>query len=121
MKNYKIGLRLGEGFGVLIIFSVIMLVVGAYQLRQINISMQDMMQIPLSKERLVADWHSTLSAGVQRATARSSDPSLVAVFAAENASASKENAAAGRTVGAGRQRISAFGKRGVDKIEISCS
>ncbi|MGM3173972.1 methyl-accepting chemotaxis protein [Dickeya lacustris] len=93
MKNYKIGTRLSVGFGILIAFSLIMLASGIYQLRQISQNAEQIMQIPLRKERLVADWAATLAAGIQRATAtaRSSDASLAQVFAVDNANATKEN------------------------------
>ncbi|MEI7187625.1 methyl-accepting chemotaxis protein [Dickeya dianthicola] len=93
MKNYKIGIRLSVGFGVLIAFSLVMMASGIYQLRQISQNAEKIMQIPLQKERLVADWGATLAAGIQRATAtaRSSDASLAQVFAADNANATKEN------------------------------
>ncbi len=93
MKNYKIGTRLSIGFGILIAFSLIMLASGIYQLNQITRNAEQIMLVPLRKERLVADWAATLSAGIQRttATARSSDPSLAQVFAADNANATKEN------------------------------
>ncbi|GAB7194736.1 methyl-accepting chemotaxis protein [Dickeya oryzae] len=93
MKNYKIGTRLSIGFGILIAFSLIMLASGIYQLNQITQNAEQIMLVPLRKERLVADWAATLSAGIQRttATARSSDPSLAQVFAADNANATKEN------------------------------
>ncbi|WP_038906833.1 methyl-accepting chemotaxis protein [Dickeya oryzae] len=93
MKNYKIGTRLSIGFGILIAFSLIMLASGIYQLNQITRNAEQIMLVPLRKERLVADWAATLAAGIQRttATARSSDPSLAQVFAADNANATKEN------------------------------
>ncbi|WES90611.1 methyl-accepting chemotaxis protein [Dickeya fangzhongdai] len=93
MKNYNIGIRLSIGFGILIAFSLTMLASGIYQLRQISQNAEQIMQIPLRKERLVADWGAALAAGIQRATAtaRSSDASLAQVFAADNANATKEN------------------------------
>ncbi|MEH2921601.1 methyl-accepting chemotaxis protein [Samsonia erythrinae] len=93
MKNYKIGTRLAGGFGLLIALSLIMLTSGIYQLNQVSHNTQQMMQEPLRKERLASDWHATLVAGVQRsmAVARSNDDSLVGLFAAENARASKES------------------------------
>ncbi|AOR62286.1 methyl-accepting chemotaxis protein [Pectobacterium wasabiae] len=94
MKNYKIGTRLASGFGLLIALSLVMLTSGIYQLNQVSQRTQEMMQEPLRKERLAADWHATLVAGVQRsmAVARSNDDSLVELFAAENTRASKESA-----------------------------
>lgn len=93
MKNYKIGTRLAGGFGLLILFSLVMLVSGVYQLKQISSSTEWMMQAPLQKERLAADWHGALVAGVQRsmAVAMSDDPALAKLFEAENVAASKES------------------------------
>ncbi|PWC21689.1 hypothetical protein DDT52_05035 [Brenneria roseae subsp. roseae] len=93
MKNYKIGTRLAGGFGLLILFSLVMLTSGIYQLNQVSHSTQQMMQEPLRKERLASDWHAALVAGVQRsmAVARSNDDSLAELFAAENAAASKQS------------------------------
>ncbi|MEQ9860582.1 methyl-accepting chemotaxis protein [Pectobacterium cacticida] len=93
MKNYKIGTRLAGGFGLLILLSLVMLTNGIYQLNQVASNTQQMMQEPLRKERLATDWHAALVAGVQRsmAVARSQDDSLVELFAAENARASKES------------------------------
>lgn len=90
VKNYKIGIRLGVGFGVLIVFSLVMLACGIYQLHQIDQRTRQMMQEPLQKERLVTDWYGVISASVQRTTAiaRSSDDALSELFAAENAVAS---------------------------------
>ncbi|WP_275211843.1 methyl-accepting chemotaxis protein [Citrobacter freundii] len=94
MKNFRIGIRLAVGFGLLIFFSLIMLTASVHQLRQINNDTQRMMQEPLRKERLVTDWFGAISASVQRATAiaRSSDNSLGGLFAVENTEASKSAA-----------------------------
>nr|WP_283163664.1 methyl-accepting chemotaxis protein [Brenneria tiliae] len=91
VKNYRIGIRLAVGFGVLIVFSLVMLACGIYQLQQIDQRTRQMMQEPLQKERLVTDWYGVISASMQRTTAiaRSSDDALSELFAAENAVASK--------------------------------
>ncbi|EGI77559.1 methyl-accepting chemotaxis sensory transducer [Hylemonella gracilis ATCC 19624] len=92
MKNHRIGTRLAAGFGLLILFSLIMLVSGIYQLRHTAEATRQMMQEPLQKERLVTDWYAGISASVQRATAvaRSNDNALTELFAAANAASSKE-------------------------------
>src|SRR5262245_54830530 len=92
MKNYRIGTRLAAGFGLLIVFSLVMLVSGIYQLSHTADATRQMMQVPLQKERLVTDWYGGISASVQRATAvaRSSDNALTELFAAVNAASSKE-------------------------------
>jgi methyl-accepting chemotaxis protein len=92
MNKHRIGTRLAAGFGLLIVFSLIMLVSGVYQLRHSADATRQMMQEPLQKERLVTDWYTGISASVQRATAvaRSSDNALTELFAAANAASSKE-------------------------------
>ena len=92
MENFRIGTRLTAGFGLLILFAVLMLTVGVWQLQGVAGSTRQILSVPLQKERLVTDWYGVIRASIQRATAvaRSSDDSLTELFAAENAAASKE-------------------------------
>ncbi|WP_246867556.1 MCP four helix bundle domain-containing protein [Diaphorobacter sp. LR2014-1] len=92
MENFRIGTRLTAGFGLLILFAVLMLTVGVWQLQGVAGSTRQILSVPLQKERLVTDWYGVIRASIQRATAvaRSSDDSLTELFAAENAASSKE-------------------------------
>src|SRR5262245_59334131 len=88
MKSLGIGVRLGIGFGVVILLAVVMTVIGVIRLQQVAEHTDAMMQQPLAKERLVSDWYRYMYASVRRTTAvaKSSDPSLGAFFAAETKS-----------------------------------
>ncbi|AQV98538.1 HAMP domain-containing protein [Cupriavidus necator] len=85
MKNLGIGVRLGIGFGVVLLLSALMTVFGMVRLQQVAEHTHAMMQQPLTKERLVSDWYRLMHTSVRRTTAvaRSADPSLGAFFAAE--------------------------------------
>ncbi|WP_059412480.1 methyl-accepting chemotaxis protein [Cupriavidus basilensis] len=85
MKSLGIGVRLGIGFGVVILLSTFMTVLGIVRLQQVADRTNDMMRQPLAKERMVSDWYRLMHTSVRRTTAvaKSSDPSLGAFFAAE--------------------------------------
>ncbi|AOY96029.1 hypothetical protein BKK79_30745 [Cupriavidus sp. USMAA2-4] len=85
MKNLGIGVRLGIGFGVVLLLSMLMTGLGIFRLHQVARHTEEMMQVPLAKERIVSDWYRLMYASVRRTTAvaRSSDPALGAFFADE--------------------------------------
>ncbi|SOZ70621.1 chemotaxis sensory transducer protein [Cupriavidus taiwanensis] len=85
MKNLGIGVRLGIGFGVVLLLSALMTGFGMMRLQQVAERTHAMMQQPLTKERLVSDWYRLMHTSVRRTTAvaRSADPSLGQFFAAE--------------------------------------
>ncbi|WP_458765726.1 methyl-accepting chemotaxis protein [Cupriavidus basilensis] len=85
MKNLGIGVRLGIGFGVVLLLSTLMTVFSILGLQDVASHTHDMMQQPLAKERVVSDWYRLMHTSVRRTTAvaRSADPSLGAFFAAE--------------------------------------
>lgn len=91
MNKLKISTRLSAGFGLLILFSLLMLGSGISWLGTIAGDTREILSVPLRKERLVSDWYGVIELSVQRATAvaRSGDDSLTALFAAANAEASK--------------------------------
>lgn len=95
MKNIKIRHRLALGFGLVLLLLVVMLVAAAWQLTTMTRHMQQMMDVPLTKERLVSDWYANVNAGVRRtgAIARSADPSLVEFFADDVRAASATSSA----------------------------
>ena len=69
MENFRIGTRLTAGFGLLILFAVLMLTVGVWQLQGVAGSTRQILSVPLQKERLVTDWYGVIRASIQRATA----------------------------------------------------
>ncbi|CAG2152459.1 methyl-accepting chemotaxis protein [Cupriavidus numazuensis] len=85
MKNFGIGVRLGIGFGVVLVLCALMSAFGIMRLQQVAERTHDMMQQPLTKERLVSDWYRLMHTSVRRTTAvaKSADPSLGAFFAKE--------------------------------------
>ncbi|MEK7318235.1 MAG: methyl-accepting chemotaxis protein [Pseudomonadota bacterium] len=95
MKNLGIGVRLGIGFGVVLLLSTFMTVLGVVRLEDVAGRTHAMMQQPLAKERIVSDWYRLMYASVRRTTAitRSSDPSLGQFFAAETKTSAETIAA----------------------------
>ncbi|MDD0837464.1 methyl-accepting chemotaxis protein [Curvibacter sp. HBC61] len=87
----RIGGRLALAFGILIVMMAFMVAEGVWRLQDIAGQTHQMMERPLTKERLVSDWYRTIHTSVRRTTAvvKSADPSLAAFFAEENAAASK--------------------------------
>jgi methyl-accepting chemotaxis protein len=91
----KIGKRLGLGFAVVLVISLVTSVIAIWRLQVSAETTRDMMQQPLAKERMVSDWNRNIYAAVRRtsAIARSSDASLATFFAADQAEASKSSGA----------------------------
>ena len=89
--NMKIGRRLALGFAVILAAASVVVALSIWRLAGIATATESMMQVPLSKERLVSDWYRTIHTSVRRTTAiaKSSDPSLAAFFADDAASASR--------------------------------
>lgn len=94
LTKLNIGARLGLGFAVVLVFAVLITAIGMWQLRAVGQATQQMMQEPLTKERLISDWNSNVSVAVARTTAiaKSSDASLVPFLAADAAATSKGTA-----------------------------
>ena len=93
-SKLNIGARLGLGFAVVLAFVVVITGIGMWQLHSVGRATQQMMQEPLTKERLISDWNSNVSVAVARTTAiaKSSDASLVPFLAADAAATAKGTA-----------------------------
>ena len=93
-SKLNIGARLGLGFAVVLAFAVVITGIGMWQLHSVGQATQQMMQEPLTKERLISDWNSNVSVAVARTTAiaKSSDASLVPFLAADAAATAKGTA-----------------------------
>jgi methyl-accepting chemotaxis protein len=91
MHQFNIGSRLTLGFGLLMVLLAAITVTALVQLASASADSRAMMDVPLTKERLVSDWYANVNAGVRRtgAIARSADPSLVEFFAEDVKAASK--------------------------------
>ena len=94
IKNIRIGSRLGAGFAVVLVFSMVVAAVGIWRLKTVAQQTQQMMDVPLKTERLVSQWNTLLLIAIQRTTTvvKSRDPELEAFLAKEAAASSKESA-----------------------------
>ena len=90
LNGIRIGTRLGIGFAMILALVASMMLIGMWRLSALAESTRVMMDVPLAKERLAEEWVRNIATGARRATAiaRSSDPSLEAMFEPE-AKASK--------------------------------
>jgi methyl-accepting chemotaxis protein len=81
--NLKIGTRLGIGFAIVLSLSIILTATGIWNMRQVAVATQQMMEKPLAKERIVADWYVLIDSAVVRTSliAKSTDESLATTFA----------------------------------------
>ncbi len=91
LKNMNIGTRLGFGFAVMFALSILIAVIGIVQLQAVADETGEMMDQPLAKERMIADWYSKIDSAIRRTTAiaKSSDDSLSSYFAEEAAASTK--------------------------------
>jgi methyl-accepting chemotaxis protein len=92
MQNAKIGKKIGIVFTVVLLISTFITGIGLWQLQKMRASSAELMALPLAKERLVSDWYRTIYGGSRRtlAIAKSSDNTLVAFFAEDSVTGSKE-------------------------------
>ncbi len=92
MFNLSIGKRLAVVLGAVLGLSLIGSLFGLSQFQRLGTEIEKMTEENLQVERLASDWYLNTYGGIQRATAtaKSSDPSLVELFAAETAKTIKE-------------------------------
>ena len=85
LRNVSIGVRLGLGFAVILLFSMVITGISVWRLHDVAVATRTMMELPLAKERYISDWYAKIDSGVRRTTAiaRSSDTTLGAYFAEE--------------------------------------
>jgi len=83
LNNLRIGARLGLGFAVVLVLCLCATGTALYNARASAQATQEMMHLPLAKERLVADWLMTTSIAVARTSmiARTNDSALATIFA----------------------------------------
>jgi methyl-accepting chemotaxis protein len=83
LKNLRIGSRLTLGFATMLVLSLAGTSFALYTTRSSAEATQQMMQKPLTKERLVSDWYVLTYSAIARTSliARSTDGTLAAVFA----------------------------------------
>ena len=82
LSNLNIGTRLTLGFAVVLILLIGASAFGTYQLYAIANANRALLEKPLTKEHLVADWNRNVFGAIRRTTAivKSSDESLSAFF-----------------------------------------
>ena len=82
-SSLRIGQRIALGFAAILLLTIFGLVAGLQQLSSVAHQTRTMMDNPLAKERLIADWYALVLAGSQRTTAivRSPDAELGRFFA----------------------------------------
>jgi methyl-accepting chemotaxis protein len=90
-KNMRIATRMGIGFAIILALSFLSTAIALWRLQVVAEATHTMMQQPLAKERMIADWYRYIHTAVRRtaAIAKSSDPSLTAFFAEDSAATSK--------------------------------
>ena len=83
MNKFRIATRLTLGFGVLLLLAIVAIAYALINARNNAQAMQELMDRPLAKERLVVDWNALLKASVARTSliARSADSTLATSFA----------------------------------------
>src|SRR6476469_9457601 len=89
----NIGRRLGLGFGGILLFSILLTSLCVIRLHKIADATSELMQNPLTKERLISDLYRNIDSAVRRtiAVAKSSDSSLATYFATEAAASAKNS------------------------------
>ena len=94
LRNVSIGVRLGLGFAVILLFSMLITGISAWRLHDVATATRTMMEQPLAKERYISDWYGRIDSAVRRtiAIARSSDTSLSGYFAEESKVSSASSA-----------------------------
>lgn len=82
-SSLRIGQRIALGFAAVLLLTIFGLVASLAQLSRVAHQTRTMMDNPLAKERLIADWYALVLAGSQRTTAivRSPDAELGRFFA----------------------------------------
>jgi methyl-accepting chemotaxis protein len=92
-SRLQISSRLAIGFAVLLALFIAILGVALWHLQSVANEARSVLQVPLTKERLISDWSRNTNVSLRRASAvaRSSDPSLADFFAEENEQTTRDN------------------------------
>ena len=94
LNRLKIGVRLAVGFSVILVLATLAIGYSAISLQQLAASTRDMMDEPLSKERLINEWAKNINVNVRRTTALAltKDEKLEGLFAKDQADSAKRSA-----------------------------
>jgi methyl-accepting chemotaxis protein len=95
LPNVRIGTRLAIGFAIVLALSVISITFALVDARNNSEATRKMMEKPLAKERITADWYVFLYSSIARTAiiAKSTDESLSNTFAAVIADGAKQGGA----------------------------
>ena len=93
--HLSVGRRLGLGFTLILILTLITTLMTLSRLSHVATSTRELLNDPLTTERLVSDWYRNIHTGIRRtsAIAKSSDPSLNAFFKADQEESTQSSAA----------------------------
>ncbi len=93
LSNFSVAKRLLVGFAVLLLLSLAIVLVGITRLNLVAKASSDMVADPIATERLLTDWYRNVHTGLRRtaAIAKSTDTSLAAFFAEDQAASSKSS------------------------------
>ena len=82
LANLSIGKRLGAGFALMLAMTVAVAFAGIWHLRSMAADTRAMMDIPMAKQQMIAEWRTQTFGAVRRtiAVVRSADPTLADFF-----------------------------------------
>jgi len=82
LENISIGKRLAAGFALVLAMALAIGGAGIWYLNAIGAATRSAMDVPLAKERMIAEWRTQTFGAIRRTAAvvKSADPSLVAFF-----------------------------------------
>ncbi len=94
ISNMRIGSRLALGFAIVLGLSVVITVIGIFNLNAVADAAEQMLDQPIKKERLASDWSRNINSAVTRtsAIAKSTDMALVPFFAQHSEMTTKNTA-----------------------------
>ena len=100
ISNLPIAKRLGTGFILVLIMSMISIVIGLARLSSVAQATRNLVANPIQTERLVNDWSRNISTAVTRTTAiaKSADPGLASYFVEEATASSKVSGALQKSI-----------------------
>ena len=93
LTNTPIGNRLAAGFAMVLALSIASTLFGLRQLNTVSAGTREMMEKPLAKERMAADWYRNTFSAIRRTTAivKSTDDSLGTFFKEDSAATAKSS------------------------------
>ena len=93
-KQLSVGKRLGLGFAIVLVLSLIITAIALTRLGNVAHATQQLLNEPLTTERMVSDWYRNVHTGIRRtsAIAKSTDPSMAQFFKADQDESSRTSA-----------------------------